>query len=141
MRKYIFIGCGSFLGAVLRFMIKGIQLYHYHGNVPLNTLFVNVLGALLMAFLLTTAFEVWAFDADLRLGLTTGFLGAFTTFSTLCKETAGLLQSGEYFSAISYLTVSIMLGLGAAYFGSVIARELISKLFRKTKDNKESEVD
>lgn len=133
MRKYIYIGCGGFAGAILRFLIKGIRLYNYHENVPLNTLFVNVLGAFLMAFLLTLAFEVWSFDADIRLGLTTGFLGAFTTFSTLCKETVGLLRSGDYFSAISYLTVSTVLGLGAAYFGSVIARELIARLIRKNK--------
>ncbi len=146
MRKYIYIGCGSFIGAILRYLIKGVQIYNYHENVPLNTLFVNVLGAFVMASILTIAFEVWAFDSDVRLGATTGFLGAFTTFSTLCKETVGLIQSGDYFSAISYVTVSIALGLGAAYFGSVAAREIGSKLFRQNEivDNiieSESDVD
>jgi len=133
MKKYIYIGCGSFIGAVLRFLIKGIQIYNYHENVPLNTLFINILGAFIMAFILTIAFEVWEFDSDIRLGVTTGFLGAFTTFSTLCKETVGLMQNGDYFSAISYMTVSVMLGFGAAYFGIVIAREIGSKLAGKRK--------
>lgn len=131
MRKYIFIGCGSFIGAILRYLIKGIQIYNYHESVPLNTLSINVLGAFVMALILTTAFEVWTFDADIRLGVTTGFLGAFTTFSTLCKETAVLMQNGNYFSAVSYMTVSIALGLGAAYFGIVVAREAGSKLLKR----------
>lgn len=131
MRKYIYIGCGSFIGAVLRYLIKGIQIYNYHENVPLNTLFINVLGAFVMAFILTIAFEVWTFDSDIRLGVTTGFFGAFTTFSALCKETVGLMRNGDYYSAISYMTVSVMLGLGAAYFGIVVAREIGSKFAGK----------
>ncbi len=131
MRKYIYIGCGSFIGAVLRYLVKNIQIYSYHENIPINTLFINILGAFIMAFILTIAFEVWAFDSDVRLGLTTGLLGAFTTFSTLCKETVVLLQNGDYFSAISYMAISTILGLGAAYFGIVAARELGSKISHK----------
>ena len=124
MRKYSLIGCGSFIGAVLRYLVKGIQVFGYHESVPINTLLINILGAFILAFLLTIAYEVWEFDSDIRLGLTTGLLGAFTTFSTLCKESVGLLQNGFYFSAISYMTVSIMLGLAAAYLGVVLARQI-----------------
>ena len=146
MRKYIFIGCGSFVGAALRYLVKGIQIYNYHENVPLNTLLINVFGALIIAFILTIAYEVWAFDSDIRLGLTTGLLGAFTTFSTLCKETVGLLQDGYYFSAISYMTVSVMLGLASVYFGVVLARKIGSKMTEKREKldkliEKESDVD
>ena len=144
MRKYVSIGCGGFLGAISRYLIKNISIYHYHENVPLNTLIINVIGAFLMALILTVALEIWAFDPDIRLGITTGFLGAFTTFSTLCKETVGLLQNGDYFSAISYLTVSTMLGLGAAYMGIVVAREMVCKWFKRKRDGNdilESDVD
>jgi len=85
---------------------------------------------LLLALILTVSFEIWEFDSDIRIGITTGLLGAFTTFSTLCKETAELLGSGDYFSAVSYVTVSAMLGLGAAYFGIVLAREVLAKFMR-----------
>lgn len=133
MRKYVLIGFGCFIGAVLRYLAEGIQIYNYHEDVPLNTLFINILGAFIIALILTFAFEIRTFDPDVRLGVTTGLLGAFTTFSTLCKETIGLMRSGEYFSAISYMTISIVLGLGAAYFGIVVSREIGSKLFRKNK--------
>lgn len=146
MRKYVFIGCGSFAGAALRYLAKGIQICNYHENIPLNTLLINVLGALMIAFISTIAYEVWAFDSDVRLGLTTGLLGAFTTFSTLCKETVGLLQDGCYFSAISYMTVSVMLGLASAYFGVVLARKIGSMVTKEREKldeltEKESDVD
>jgi CrcB protein len=134
VRKYIYISIGGVLGAVSRYLINGIHIYHYHENVPVNTLVINVAGSFLLALILTTAIEVWEFDADLRIGITTGFLGAFTTFSALCKETVGLLNEGFYFSAISYITVSTMLGLAAAYFGIVLAREAVSKLVKRNKD-------
>lgn len=115
----------------MRYLIRGVRIYGYHENIPLGTLLINVSGAFVMACVLTVAFEVWSFDSDVRLGVTTGFLGAFTTFSALCKETVGLIQNGDYFSAISYMTVSVVLGLGAAYFGAVVAREIGSRILRK----------
>lgn len=127
MRKYIYIGCGSFIGAVLRYLVKSIQVKNDLQNIPINTLFVNILGAFAMAFILTVAFEVWSFDSDIRLGATTGLLGAFTTFSSLCKETVILLYCGNYFTAIVYMTVSVMIGLGAVYAGIAVARKIYSR--------------
>ncbi|SKA96794.1 camphor resistance protein CrcB [Caloramator quimbayensis] len=138
MRKYIFIAFGGAVGAVLRFIIKSIQIYNYNENVPLNTLIINIAGSFLLSMILTIALEVWEFDIDLRLGIATGFLGAFTTFSTLCKESVILIQKGFYFSALSYVTVSVMLGLFFAYFGIILAREVISKIV-KDESNKEYE--
>lgn len=131
MRKYVFISIGGILGAIARYAIEGIHIYRYHENVPINTLLINITGSFLLALILTTAFEVWEFDADIRHGLATGFLGAYTTFSTLCKESVNLLKEGFYFSAVSYITVSAMLGLAAVYFGTVLARELVAKLMNK----------
>jgi fluoride exporter len=130
MRKYIFICIGGILGAIARYLIKGIHLYYYHGNVPINTLFINITGSFILVFVLTVAFEVWEFDQDIRLGIATGFLGAYTTFSTLCKETAGLMKEGFYFSAISYVAVSAILGIAAAYLGLRVARKVGLKLVR-----------
>jgi CrcB protein len=139
MRKYIYIGCGGFTGAILRYLIEQIRIQIYHENIPLNTLFINVSGAFLLALILTIAFEVWEMDSDIRLGITTGFLGAYTTFSTLCKETVMLLRGGEYLSAIFYITISAMLGLGAAYLGVVLARKTGSLMIKK-QENKNTEI-
>ena len=131
MKKYVCIAVGGVFGAIARYLFKGVHIYHYHENVPINTLLINVTGSFLLALILTIAFEVWEFDADIRLGIASGFLGAFTTFSTLCKETVGLMKEGYYFSSVSYVTVSTMAGLAAVYFGVVLAREAVIKLVKK----------
>lgn len=137
MKKYFFICIGGILGTISRFLIKEIHIYRYHENFPLNTLIVNITGSFILALILTIAFEIWEFDESVRLGITTGFLGAYTTFSTLCKETVSLMKEGFYFSAILYITVSTMIGLAAAYFGIVLAREVVSKLVKKEKEELE----
>ena len=131
MRKYIFIAIGGALGAILRYMIKNVHIYHYKEVVPINTLFINITGSFMLALILTVAFEVWQLDADIRLGIATGFLGAYTTFSTMCKETVSLMEQGYYYSSISYICFSTMLGLATVYFGVILAREVVSKLVNK----------
>lgn len=85
----------------------------------------------MLALILTIAFEIWEMDESIRLGISTGFLGGYTTFSTLCKETVTLLNKGDYFSAITYITISTVLGLIGVYFGVIVAREVIAKVVER----------
>lgn len=136
MRKYITIGLGGFLGAILRFAIKSIHFNNYKEAIPLDTLMINLSGSFLLAFILTIAFEIKEFNIDIRLGIATGFLGAFTTFSTLCKEIVTLINGRYYYFALSYMGLSILLGLASAYFGISIARKVKVKLLTKeSRDN------
>lgn len=131
MRKYIFIAIAGSLGTILRYVIRNIHISNYKEIIPINTLLINISGSFLLAFILTVALEIWTFDTDIRLGIATGFIGSYTTFSTMCKETVELMRRGYYYSAISYICFSAMLGLAAAYFGVILAREVISKLVNK----------
>lgn len=128
MKKCLYIGIFGFFGAILRYFIKNIHIYHYKEMVPINTILINVTGSFLLALILTIALEVWNIKEEVRLGIATGFLGAFTTFSTLCKDTVTLINKGLYFSALNYITISTLLGLCAAYFGIVLAREFVPKI-------------
>jgi len=141
MRKYILIAIGGMLGAILRYNIKNIQIYNYSELIPINTLLINVSGSFILALILTISYEIYEFDADIRLGIATGFLGAYTTFSTLCKETVNIMEQGHYYSAIAYIGLTIVLGLAATYFGVVLAREIVSKnsLHNKRSDDEEME--
>ncbi|WMJ86397.1 fluoride efflux transporter CrcB [Anaerocolumna sp. MB42-C2] len=134
MRKYIFISLGGVFGAVLRYIIRNIPTDYYSGNIPLNTLAINIIGSFVLALVLTGANEVFKLGADLKLGITTGFIGAFTTFSTLCKETVSLLSKGAYLSAFSYVTLSALLGITAAYLGVVLERTVVC-IIKKNKKN------
>lgn len=133
MRKYIFIGCGGFLGAVIRYYVRGIQFGAYCSGIPINTLLINAVGAFVLAFVLTIALERWHFNTDLRLGVSVGLLGALTTFSTLCKETAGLIMTGNIKTALLYLAVSVLFGYGAAFCGIALARVMNKKVATEKK--------
>jgi len=135
MKKYILIAIGGMIGAILRYFIKNIHIYNYKEAIPINTMLINVSGSFLIALILTISYEIYEFDADLRLGIATGLLGAYTTFSTLCKETVNFTVQGDYYSAISYIGFSTIFGLAAVYFGVILAREVVSKYVHHNDDS------
>lgn len=122
MRKYSYIMIGGALGAMLRVAVKNIGFGQQQGGFPLNTLIINITGSFVLALFMTLTLEIFEFDADIRLGVSTGFLGGYTTFSTFCRESVLLVVSGQYAAAAAYLAASTFLGLGAAYLGVIAAR-------------------
>lgn len=133
MKRSLYISLGGMLGAVLRFVIKDFQIIGDGEMFFLNTALVNITGSFLLAVLLTAALEIPEFDQDIRVGAGTGFLGAYTTFSTLCKEFVVLLQDGSYAHALAYMLVSVSLGLAAAFSGVTLARKLLVNRILKKK--------
>jgi CrcB protein len=128
MRKYIFIGIGGFLGAILRSFIKNIHMFNYNIAMPLDTLFINITGSFMLAFVLTVAIKVLKIDENIQLGISTGFIGAYTTFSTLCKETVRLISGQYYYAAAFYMLMSVLLGLTAAYLGAAAGSRFNSRI-------------
>ncbi|MDP4153426.1 MAG: fluoride efflux transporter CrcB [Bacillota bacterium] len=130
MKNYFYISIGAFAGAILRYLVRSVHIFSFHTSFPLNTLIINMLGSFFLALILTLPFEVWKLGNEMKLGLTTGFLGAFTTFSTLCRESAELMRHGDYNTAFSYIVLSALLGLGSAYLG-IIAAEMVGNKIKK----------
>lgn len=109
------VAAGGALGSVARYGV-GVVLAPATSGFPWATLVVNVVGAFLMGWF---ARVLAAPDADqvVRLALTTGFCGGFTTFSALSAETVSLLQQGRSGRAVAYLALSLALGLAATAAG------------------------
>ena len=125
MKVYAFIGIGGFLGGVLRFIIENNHVLHYKESLPLNTLFINLSGSFILALFLTITLEIGKFSTNIRRGVSIGFLGAFTTFSTLCKQVVKLFEDGQYYSSVAYIFSSVILGLAMAYLGVLLAKKLV----------------
>ncbi len=89
---------------------------------PWGTLAVNALGCLLFGYFTALADERGAISAETRLLLTTGFLGAFTTFSTFAYETVQLGRAEQPFPALLNVAVQVVLGIALAMAGSALAR-------------------
>lgn len=131
MRKYTLIGIGGFLGAILRYLIKSASTDNDPGQIPFVTLIINLFGCLLLSLLLTLFLEEFEIGPNIRLGLSTGLLGAFTTFGTICKEINTLLRNDFFLYAIIYAAISLIFGLFATVLGYRLAELIISSKSRR----------
>jgi len=122
MRKtYLYVMVGGAVGAALRFGIGQKEIHIIADNFPSGTFIVNILGTFILAFFLRWAFDSEVFSRDIHAGIAPGLLGAFTTFSTLCKESSQLLLQGEIFLVIVYLILSVAVGLSFAWLGFTLS--------------------
>lgn len=83
---------------------------------------INVTGAFALGFVFTVLTGRFRVDPWLRTTLTVGFLGAYTTFSTLTFETVRLFEDGAWVYGIAYSAGSLAAGLAAVYAGIVLGR-------------------
>lgn len=91
---------------------------------PAGTLIVNLLGCFLLGEVGQFALNHLSFPPDLRVGLTIGFFGAFTTFSTFGWETVHMLDDGEWIRAIAYVGASVIGGLLLVRLGMSLGNRL-----------------
>ncbi|BCW88967.1 Putative fluoride ion transporter CrcB [Alphaproteobacteria bacterium SO-S41] len=116
------VASGGAIGAVMRyFMASGIQRLTGAG-FPWGTLAVNMIGALLMGLIMEAAARFWTMSSDLRLFLTTGILGGFTTFSAFSLETALMIEKGDFGPAALYITASVVLTVLFLFCGLWLVR-------------------
>lgn len=109
------------LGALARYGLEGLVSRRAFG-FPWGTFVVNVTGALLVGFCFTLLSDRLAVAPWARSTVTIGFLGAYTTFSTLSFETYRLLEDRAYGLAAANALGSLAAGLLAVYVGVVLAR-------------------
>ena len=124
MIQTLAIAAGGALGALLRYWTaNGVYALTGRG-FPYGTLFVNVLGSLLMGFLVIWLLERSAAGPATRGFLLIGLLGAFTTFSTFSMETLELMESGQLLRAVLNMVVSVLVCVAAAAVGVLMGRQL-----------------
>ena len=97
MKILLCIGLGGFFGAIARYGLSAIVhalADSRVGSFPIGTLVVNLLGCLLLGFCAHLISGRFAISHELGIGMTVGFLGAFTTFSTFAHESLLLARNG-----------------------------------------------
>jgi len=112
------------LGALARYGLDGLIARRAPGAFPWGTFAINVSGSLVLGLLFTVFTERLAVDAWIRSGITIGFLGAYTTFSTLSLETYRLVEDRALGLAAANALGSLAAGLLAVYAGVVLGRAL-----------------
>ena len=124
LTKIIAVALGGAFGAVARYLINLSPLAALFGKFPLHTFLINVSGSFLIGFLLIIFTDKYAENENLRLALTVGLLGAFTTFSTFELEIFELIRERFFVTAFAYLMLSIMVGFVGAAAGVWLAKKL-----------------
>jgi CrcB protein len=121
-RLLIIIGSGSFIGGISRFLISRYVQSQAFSSFPYGTFFVNVAGCFLIGIFYGLSERGNLMNTELRMFLTVGFCGGFTTFSTFASENISLLREGDFFYFALYTSLSIFLGLMATYLGNLIIK-------------------
>ena len=121
---YVFIAIFAIIGAFARYGQSIVVQSVLGRSFPFATLSINVLGSFLMGFLFFETLERINLSPELRTGILTGGLGAYTTFSTFSLESLGLIENGEMVKAGLYIVASVVLSIAAALFGAYLSRNM-----------------
>lgn len=103
--NFVYIAVGGSLGAIARYLISAYINLNVRQTLPLGTLFVNTTGSFLIGFLFIFL-EKTSMPNEMKLLFITGFLGAYTTFSTYSLDTMRLALDGKYLTAAINFLVS-----------------------------------
>jgi len=122
-RFLIVCGAGG-LGCGVRYLISMWAGGRIGTAFPYGTLIVNVLGSFLMALLLELSLRIVDFPPNLRLALTTGFLGGMTTYSSFNYETTTLVLEGQAVRGLANIAITLIGCVGAGLLGLLVARKL-----------------
>jgi len=117
----VFIGAG--LGGLCRYLSVTTMHRVFSGiSFPIGTLFVNLLGCFLIGLIAQLAESRSFLSGDVRLFLTVGFLGGFTTFSSFGYETLQLIRDGQVLYAFGNVALQLLCGLVLVWLGTVVGR-------------------
>jgi fluoride exporter len=124
MQTVVMIAIFGALGCVARYYLSGWTHSMLGWSFPWGTLAVNVAGAFIIGLIMELGLRGALIPANLRIGLTIGFLGGLTTFSTFSYETFKLLETGRFLVAFSNVIISVSLCLLFTWLGIVAAKAL-----------------
>lgn len=118
----LYIALGGAVGTLGRYLVGLLLARLAPGNVPWGTLAVNVVGSAVIGFVMASFAARGKLDSPLRLALTIGVLGGFTTYSAFAYEVVTLFQEREMVSLLLYLALLAVLSIAGCAIGIALGR-------------------
>lgn len=122
LRSILIVGFGGFIGTVARYLTSRYFQENIASVFPWGTFVVNIVGCFVIGLIYGLSEKGDFLSSDIRLFLTVGFCGGFTTFSSLANDAFLLLRQDEWLRFAFYTSMSFFLGLLAVYFGRIIIK-------------------
>ena len=124
LEKLGLIALAGATGTLARYWLSGLVYDLIGRDFPWGTAAVNILGCFLFGFVWELGEARMLIRAETRTIILTGFMGAFTTFSTFIFESGGLLEDGRYLPALANVGFQTVLGFAALFGGLMLGRML-----------------
>jgi CrcB protein len=121
LQKYFLIAFGGALGSMARYWVGSTIGGRMGTKFPYGTFVINITACVIIGFSLTFLAKRVEINSAWRFLIPIGFIGAYSTFSTYEWETLFTIRTGAFLMAALYAVSSLILGLAAVWFGSVIA--------------------
>ena len=121
-RMFFLIGIGGFIGAIARILSQQYAQRYLPFDFPIGTIAVNIVGSFAIGLVYGLAEHRNFFTPEIKIFLTAGLCGGFTTFSSFTYESFNLLRSGELASALLYMALSNGTGLLSVVAGFYLTK-------------------
>lgn len=123
----LIVGCGGFIGALLRYVCSELLGVLSSGAFPIATFIINFVGSFLIGVMSVALPALFPANKQPLLFVSTGILGGFTTFSTFSLETFGLIEESRYAMAGLYAISSVVVCVLGVCVGRMIARAVVGQ--------------
>ncbi len=139
-RRILAVLGGGFVGTLLRYGLSTLLQNWAGKGWPYDILLINLTGACLLAVVTTLADAAFLIGPTRRLFLTTGLLGAYTTFSSLALGDVLLFAKGAWLPALGYLILSLLGGMSAVLVGDWLGQRLVASLRQRSRRTESSQL-
>lgn len=124
MKFLLIVGLGGGLGSIARYLSQRFVAQYFPLSFPYGTFLVNILGSFLIGIFFAISEKTNVLSPEVRLFITAGFCGGFTTFSTFSLDGLMLLRDAQYLYFGLFVVLSVLLGLAATIAGVMLVKFL-----------------
>ena len=126
MERLLFVCLGGAVGTGARYLVGGWLQKALGASFPYGTFAVNLLGSFVLGLLMVVSVDSESISPTMRIAITTGAMGGFTTYSTFSYETMRFAQGGAYGMAALNVGLTVTVCLMASFAGVAVGRLLVA---------------